>query len=118
MPSNVAREGVIGVSKRCCFCCTVLLRALGVKQEILSSHGKVYPYAPPPQASEPVKQKVLDALKEKLEKALDKYGASHRTGDSSPGSDHGSAAPKRVRLKFNNTDTTDIVTQLNQISRI
>ncbi|KAG8916766.1 hypothetical protein FRC01_002880 [Tulasnella sp. 417] len=114
MPKNVVKKGAIGVSKRCCFCCTVLLRALGVKQKIPSSHGKVYPYAPPSQASQLVKQKLLDALKEKLESALDKYAAEHRTGDSSPGSDHGSAVPKRGRRKYKNVDTADLVSQLNQ----
>ncbi|KAG9022292.1 hypothetical protein FS837_006482, partial [Tulasnella sp. UAMH 9824] len=111
LPENVVKKGAIGVSKRCCFCYTVLLRALGVKQKILSSHGKVYPYAPPPQASEPVKQKLLGALKEKLGKALEKYAASHRTGDSSPGSDHGSAAPRYVDLKIR--DMPNLLAQLN-----
>ncbi|KAG8950436.1 hypothetical protein FRC04_007451 [Tulasnella sp. 424] len=63
-------------------------------------------------ASEQVKGKLLGALKDKLENALNKYAASHRNGDSSPGSDHGSAAPKHIHVKF--TNPTDILSKWNE----
>ncbi|KAG8911696.1 hypothetical protein FRC01_005573 [Tulasnella sp. 417] len=84
MSGNLIRNAVIGASRRCCLCCSILLKALGVKQKNLSSPGKVYPYAPPPQASEQVKDKILGVLKERLESALESYAASQESGDPSP----------------------------------
>ncbi|KAG8910585.1 hypothetical protein FRC00_007944, partial [Tulasnella sp. 408] len=111
MAENMA---AIGVSRRCCFCCSVLLRELGVEQKNIASHGKVYPHAPPPQASERVKEKILDALKESLEGALESSAASHQSDEPSSEARHDFAAPKDVHLKFNNI--ADILLQLGEIA--
>ncbi|KAG8974032.1 hypothetical protein FRC05_007948 [Tulasnella sp. 425] len=96
--SNLGHECLIGVSKRCCFCCAVLLRALKVNDGDIVGHGKIYSWSPPCEASEETKQIVLKKLREKFEaylKGCDRRG--HRTPDSGSGNDsNGGLSPLLV----------------------
>ncbi|KAG9020085.1 hypothetical protein FS837_008604, partial [Tulasnella sp. UAMH 9824] len=76
----------------------------------ISSHGKVFPLAPPPQASESVKERILDALKDRLENPVRHLS---RKDEPPSGAGRDSAAPIDVRLAFN--DIADILARLKEI---
>ncbi|KAG9046206.1 hypothetical protein FS837_004877 [Tulasnella sp. UAMH 9824] len=81
----------IGVSKRCCYCCAILLEKLGSKKDDISNHGKVYSWPPPPEMDSGVKEYILKKLKRRLEKDLEDYSEGRREPDSSSGSEMGSS---------------------------
>lgn len=84
----------IGVSKRCCYCCAILLSKLGFKKDNISYHGKIYSWAPPPELNSDVKEYILEKLKRRLEKHLDEYSEGRREPDSSSGSEMGSSVTR------------------------
>ncbi|KAG9046728.1 hypothetical protein FS837_003794 [Tulasnella sp. UAMH 9824] len=65
--STQGHKCLIGISKRCCFCCATMLKVLKVNDVDIVEHGKVYSWSPPCEASEDTKQKVLEKLKEKFQ---------------------------------------------------
>ncbi|KAG9046205.1 hypothetical protein FS837_004876 [Tulasnella sp. UAMH 9824] len=97
----------IGVSKRCCYCCAILLSKLGFRKDDISNHGKVYSWPPPPEMDSDVKEHILKKLKRRLEQDLEKYSEGRREPDSSSGSEMGSSvtrghrkAPRSVRRDY------------------
>ncbi|KAG8937532.1 hypothetical protein FRC00_004358 [Tulasnella sp. 408] len=52
-------EGLIGFSQRCCFYCDFVLSSFHSHFKGAPSHGKIYPWAPPPETPGFVKQQVI-----------------------------------------------------------
>ncbi|KIO22931.1 hypothetical protein M407DRAFT_9698 [Tulasnella calospora MUT 4182] len=69
---NICEE-LIGVSKRCCFCCDSALLALYPHLKGVSSHGKVCHWAPPPGTPGFVKEAVLFELKIEFDRFVRHY---------------------------------------------
>ncbi|KIO22927.1 hypothetical protein M407DRAFT_244980 [Tulasnella calospora MUT 4182] len=93
---NICEE-LIGVSKRCCFCCDSALLAFYPHLKRVSSHGKVYHWAPPPGTPGFVKESVLFNLKVEFDRFVRCYlnpnevdKSRSLTSDSSRESDLGS----------------------------
>ncbi|KAG9026095.1 hypothetical protein FRB95_009402 [Tulasnella sp. JGI-2019a] len=61
---TLAKE--VGISKRCCFCCAVFLKALRRGLTYTGSHWKVFAWAPPTSAPRDAKEVVLKELLVKL----------------------------------------------------
>ncbi|KAG8975306.1 hypothetical protein FRC05_005864 [Tulasnella sp. 425] len=86
--SPESHKCLIGVSKRCCICCAVLLRALNVNDGDIVEHGKIYSWTPPCEATEDKKQIVLEELKTKFRSYLEGCDPlRHRTPDSGSSND-------------------------------
>ncbi|KAG8895138.1 hypothetical protein FRC00_007920, partial [Tulasnella sp. 408] len=79
---------LIGISKRCCFCCAELLKVLQVNDGDIVEHGKIYSWTPPSEASDDEKQAVLKKLQEKFKSYLEgHYQQRHKTPDSGSSND-------------------------------
>ncbi|KIO26805.1 hypothetical protein M407DRAFT_23874 [Tulasnella calospora MUT 4182] len=80
---------LIGISKRCCFCCAAMLKALKINDGDIVGHGKVYSWSPPCEATHETKQIVLEKLKGKFQSYLEtQIDRRHlRTPDSGSGTD-------------------------------
>lgn len=79
--------GSIGVSKRCCYTCSVFLSAQDKKIVYSGSHGKVYPWASPRGTSPEAQQTVLYNLQNRLLHFLDAKQLERKSRDSKPESD-------------------------------
>jgi len=73
----------IGVSKRCCFCCNIVLRELDFHEP--SAHNKIYPWIPPLGLEESIKRTVVSKLRVTLLDYL--YKSCSTTPESSSGSE-------------------------------
>ncbi|KAG8924318.1 hypothetical protein FRC00_005244, partial [Tulasnella sp. 408] len=88
----------IGVSKRCCYCCAILLSKLGFRKDNISYHGKVCSWPPPPEMDSDVKEYILKKLKRRLEQDLEKYSEGRRQPHSSSGSEMGSGVTRSYKV--------------------
>ncbi|KAG9048380.1 hypothetical protein FS837_013017 [Tulasnella sp. UAMH 9824] len=71
--NNEVKDKSIGVSRRSCFCCAVLLKHLGLKPASSPTHLKFQAWAPPPTATRDAKQAVLDELIVHLKRVVDNF---------------------------------------------
>ncbi|KAG8949462.1 hypothetical protein FRC04_008561 [Tulasnella sp. 424] len=86
--SPAGQKCLIGISKRCCFCCAALLKALNVNDGDIVEHGKVYSWSPPLEATEETKQNILKELRNKFKLYLESQcDQMDRTSDSGSSND-------------------------------
>lgn len=74
-------HAVIGVSRRCCFCCNRLLEDA---QLFPATHGRVYSWASPSDLDAESRRSILDDLKKHLQTFFSAARARSRTRESSP----------------------------------
>ncbi|KAG8923992.1 hypothetical protein FRC01_012079 [Tulasnella sp. 417] len=77
-------EDLIGVSKRCCFCCDSALLAFYPHFNGVSSHGTVWHWAPPPETPEFVKEAVIFDLKVEFDRFVRRYLHPNEADESRP----------------------------------
>ncbi|KAG8895290.1 hypothetical protein FRC00_007638 [Tulasnella sp. 408] len=67
------KDKLIGVSRRCCFCCAVLLKHLGLKSASSPTHLEFQAWTPPPTATGEAKQAILDELIGHFKRVIDDF---------------------------------------------
>lgn len=91
MKDHQVCESAIGVSVRCCYTCNLFIDKLSPSRGghqakmVTTTHGKIYPWTPPPDTPNNVKAAILDNLLFHLTKVLDEESrqlSSERASDS------------------------------------